>query len=251
MPNLIRMAIAALALMFAALPVRAEMTSEQKEEIGQLIREYLLTNPELLEEAIAVLRLRREQEEAIARARAIEDSGELIFDSEHQIVLGNPDGAITLVEFFDYNCGYCRRALSDMTALLESNDDLRIVLKEFPILSEGSVEAARIGVALAKVAPEQYLDFHVEVFMRPGPANAAKALEIARDLGLDVAAIEAAAQDGNVTDNIAEVRELAEMLGISGTPSYVIGQEIIPGAIGFDGLQQRVAAMRECGATMC
>ncbi len=251
MPQLIRIAVALLALLVATLPVRAEMTEAEKEEIGKVIREYLLTNPEVLEEAITVLRLKREQEEALARANAIEDYGDRIFDSEHQIVLGNPDGAVTLVEFFDYNCGYCRRALSDMTALLESNDDLRIVLKEFPILSEGSVEAARIGVAVSELAPERYLDFHIEVFTRPGQANAAKALEVARDLGLDAEAVEAAAAKSSITEGITEVREIADALGISGTPSYVIGKEIIPGAIGFDGLQQRVAAMRECGLTVC
>ncbi len=251
MPQLIRIAVALLALLVAALPARAEMTEAEKEEIGKVIREYLLTNPEVLEEAITVLRLKREQEEALARASAIEDYGDRIFDSEHQIVLGNPDGAITLVEFFDYNCGYCRRALSDMTALLQTNDDLRIVLKEFPILSEGSVEAARIGVAVSELAPERYLDFHIEVFTRPGEANAAKALEVARDLGLDADAVEAAASKSSITEGITEVREIADALGISGTPSYVIGKEIIPGAIGFDGLQQRVAAMRECGLTVC
>jgi len=247
----IRTALAALAMIVAAAPVRAEMTEEQKNEIGEVIREYLLANPEVLEEAINVLRERREQEAATAQAKSIDESGDLIFNSENQVVLGNPDGAVTLVEFFDYNCGYCKRALSDMTALLDANPDLRVVLKEFPILSEASMEAARVAVAVNDLAPESYLHFHIEMFSRPGQADGAKALEVARDVGLDAEAVEKAAAASEVTANIAEVRDLASSLGISGTPSYVIGKEIVPGAIGFDGLQQKVTAVRECGATLC
>jgi protein-disulfide isomerase len=251
MPTLIRIALAASAMLVTALPVRAEMTGEQKEEIGEVIREYLLANPDILEEAINVLRERREQEAAAVQAKAIEESGALIFDSSNQVVLGNPEGAITLVEFFDYNCGYCKRAVSDMTALIDANPDLRVVLKEFPILSDGSVGAARIAVAVKELAPERYLDFHVELFDRPGQVDAIKALEVASDIGLDADALKSAADETEVTANIAEVRELASALGISGTPSYVIGAELIPGAIGFDGLQAKVTALRECGVTVC
>ncbi|MGH6923381.1 MAG: DsbA family protein [Propylenella sp.] len=246
-----RIAFAAMALLVAAAPLRAEMTPEQRKEFEQVIREYLLANPELLEEAITVLRERREKEAALAQTKTIEESGELIFNSQNQMVLGNPAGAVTLVEFFDYNCGYCKRAVSDMTALIDANADLRVVMKEFPILSEGSMQAARISVAVKDIAPERYLQFHAELFSRPGQADATKALEVARDLGLDAEALKKASEASAVSANIEEVRGLATSLGISGTPSYVIGKEIVPGAIGFDGLQEKVAAMRNCGATLC
>jgi protein-disulfide isomerase len=252
MPTLILTALAALAMLVAAAPVRAETFSDQqREEIGQVIRDYLLANPELLEEAITVLRDRREQQASEASAKAIEESRDLIFNSDNQVVLGNPEGAITLVEFFDYNCGYCKRAVSDMTALIDANPDLRIVLKELPILSEGSVEAARVAAAVKDLAPESYLAFHVELFSRPGPADAAKALEVASDVGLDADAIKAASAAEDVTANLAEVQELAAVLGISGTPSYVIGKELVPGAVGYETLQAMVSAMRDCGAAMC
>jgi protein-disulfide isomerase len=166
-------------------------------------------------------------------------------------VLGNPQGAITLVEFFDYNCGYCRRAVADMTALIKANPDLRVVMKEFPILSPGSVEAARISVALKDMAPEKYLEFHQELFSRPGAADKAKALEVASGLGLDGKALAAAADASGVTDNVKEVHKLAELLGITGTPSYIIGKELVPGALGYDALQEKVDSMRKCGATAC
>ena len=187
----------------------------------------------------------------MAQAKAIEENRSLIFDSAHQMVLGNPEGAITLVEFFDYNCGYCKRAVSDMTALIEANPDLRIVMKEFPILSQGSLDAARISIAIKDKAPEAYIKFHQELFGRPGEATKAKALEVARDIGLDAAAIETAAAGQDVTQNLQEVQKLAEKLGISGTPSYVIGAELVPGAAGYDALQQKVAAVRNCGAATC
>jgi protein-disulfide isomerase len=246
MIRLLRAGCAGLALFFfAALPARAEMTPEEKQEVEAVIREYLLANPELLEEAIEVLRTRRDEEAALAQTQAIEESRELIFDSANQGIVGNPEGAVTLVEFFDYNCGYCRHAVDDMNALLSANPDLRMVLKEFPILSEGSVEAARISIAVHTLAPESYLEVHREMFARPGEATEAKALEVAADLELDVEALKTASQADDVTENLHEVQDLANSLGISGTPSYVIGTEMVAGAIGFEGLQQRVLAIRD------
>jgi protein-disulfide isomerase len=242
-------ALLSLAAMIA--PSRAQTTPDERERIETVVRDYLLANPEVIEEAIGLLRQKREGEAAASRAKAVETSRKLIFESKHQMVLGNPQGPVTLVEFFDYNCGYCKRAVSDMTALLDANPDLRIVLKEFPILSQGSVEAARLSVAVKDLAPDRYLEFHEELFTRPGEVNGAKALAVAADLGLNADNLKEAANTEEVTRNLQEVQQLADVLGISGTPSYVIGTEIVPGAAGFDALQQRIAAMRECGASSC
>src|SRR5688572_5078762 len=193
----------------AITPASAETSAAERQEIEQIVRDYLLANPEVIEEAVNALRAKRQAEEAVAQTKAIEEHRQDIFDSTHQMVLGNPDGPITLVEFFDYNCGYCKRALSDMTALLEANPDLRIVMKEFPILSEGSLQAARVSVAVKDLAPDKYLTFHRELMTRPGEATSAKALEVARDLGLDAAALETASKGDGVTGNIKEVHELA------------------------------------------
>ena len=251
MSNLLRTLSLIVALVCLGAPLRAETTAADKQEIEQIVREYLLAHPELIEEAITLLRQKREQEVAAAQVKAIEENGAEIFDSAHQMVLGNPEGKITLVEFFDYNCGYCKRAVSDMNALLEANPDLRIVMKEFPILSESSVEAARVSIAVKDKAPQSYLKFHQELFNRPGQVTGAKALEVAKDLGLDPTALQAAANTDDVTGNLQEVQELAELLGISGTPSYVIGKELVPGAAGYDALQEKVAAMRQCGEATC
>lgn len=246
-----RFACAIVAGFLLGAPAAAEMNPEQKGEIEALVRDYLIANPEVIEEAINALRAKREAETVAAQTKMIEERQHLIFDSEHQMVLGNPAGAITLVEFFDYNCGYCKRAVSDMNALIEANPDLRIVMKEFPILSEGSMQAARVSVAVKDIAPERYQEFHSELFSRPGQADNAKALDIARDLGLNVEALRAAVDQENVTRNLQEVQQLAQILGITGTPSYVVGRELVPGAAGFDALQEKVTAMRECGKATC
>jgi protein-disulfide isomerase len=252
MPKLIPTLAAALPLFLVlAAPAAAEKSAAEKAEIEQIVRDYLLANPEVIEEAIEALRAKRQAEEVAAQTKAIGEHRELIFDSGNQMVLGNPDGAITLVEFFDYNCGYCKRALSDMTALIAANPDLRVVMKEFPILSPGSVEAARLSVAVKDQAPDRYLEFHQELFNRPGEATGEKAQEVARDLGFDVAALSTAANAADVTANLQEVQMLANALGISGTPSYVIGAELVPGAAGYDALQSKVEAMRTCGKTAC
>ena len=247
----LRILILALPLACALTPAWAETSTAERQEIEQIIRDYLLANPEVIEEAVNALRAKREAEEAAALIKTIEEHRQDIFDSTHQMVLGNPEGPITLVEFFDYNCGYCRRAVSDMTALIDANPDLRVVMKEFPILSEGSVAAARMSAAIKDLAPDRYLEFHQELFSRPGEATGEKALEVARDLQIDTAALETAAASDAVTQNLQEVSTLAGRLGISGTPSYVIGTELVPGAAGYDVLQEKVAAMRQCGKTVC
>ena len=248
----LRTACVALALVLVgAVPAVAEMPAAEKSEIETIVRDYLIANPEIIEEAMRALQSKREAEAAAAQTAAIVENRSLIFDSPRQAVHGNPEGAVTLVEFFDYNCAYCRRTFPDILALIEANPDLRIVLKEFPILSAGSVEAARISVAVSKLAPEKAFQFHQEMFMRPGEANSAKSLAIAADLGLDAAALEGVANSAETTENLQEVQQLATVLGISGTPSFVIGTEIVPGAIGYDGLQEKVAAVRSCGATVC
>jgi protein-disulfide isomerase len=218
---------------------------------GTAVRDYLLAHPEVVEEAMAALDKKREAETLAKQASAIETQGERIFNSEHQAVLGNPDGAITLVEFFDYNCGYCKRAEPDMTALIEANPDLRVVLKEFPILAQGSVEAARISVAVKDLAPASYLEFHRQLLLSPGAADGRKALSIATSMGLDSKALLAAANTPEVTENLAEAQQLASELGISGTPSYIIANAVVPGARGYDALQGMVNSVRKCGATVC
>jgi protein-disulfide isomerase len=245
------LAVAGAAVLAPLAPsVAAEFGEAQKTEIEQLVREYILANPEIVQEALVALEEKRKAEEAAARTSQIASIRDILYDSKNQVVLGNPDAKITVVEFFDYNCGYCKRALDDTLALLD-HDDVRIVLKEFPILGPGSVEAARVGIAVNAVAPDRYLDFHRALLTGNGQADARRALAVVEELGLDVAAVKTAMDGKVVGDTIDEVYQMANRLGLTGTPTYVIGDEVVFGAVGFEALGTKIEAMRQCGKATC
>jgi protein-disulfide isomerase len=251
--SLLRRAAVAGLLVSAAftLPVQAEEFGDaQKAEIEKLVREYILANPEIVQEALVVLEEKRKSEEAAARTAQIASIRDILYDSKHQVVLGNPDAPITLVEFFDYNCGYCKRALEDTLAMIE-HDDVRVVLKEFPILGPGSVEAARVAIAVNLVAPDKYVDFHRDLLLGSGQADERRAMAVAEDLGLDTDKIRAAMSDPAVATSIDEVYTIANRLGLTGTPTYIIGDEVVFGAVGVEALEAKVDAMRQCGKATC
>jgi protein-disulfide isomerase len=234
----------AAALALAGLtPARAE-TPLDKAAIEKIVHEYIVSHPEVLEEAMAALEKKQAAEASAGLAKTLEEKKTVLYDSSRQMVLGNPKGDVTVVEFFDYNCGYCKRALGDMLTLIDKDPKVRIVLKEFPVLGQGSTEAARVSVAVSRIAPDKYLDFHKRMLTGRGAADHAKAMEAAKDVGVDVKALEKALADKEIANTIEEVYGLASGLGLSGTPSYVVGKEVVPGAIGFDKLKARVAEAR-------
>ena len=230
-----------------ALPASAQ--DLDKEEIGKIVREYLLENPEIIQEALVVLERRREEREVAARAETIQSQSTILFDSVHQSELGNPDGDVTLVEFFDYNCGFCQRAFGDLVRLLDEDKNLRVVMKEFPVLGQGSVDAARVSIAVQRLDPEKYMDFHAALLNRRGQKTQAMAIEVAEQVGVDRAAIEKALAQGDINVPIEEVYALANGLGLTGTPSYVVGDEVLMGAVGYEALRDKIAAIRKCGGT--
>jgi protein-disulfide isomerase len=216
------------------------------EEVRRFVRDYLAGNPQALQEALAELMQRRTLS-ATDRADAIKSNAAALFNSDKRVVLGNPRGDVTLVEFVDYNCGFCRRALGDLLELARTDANLRIVLIEHPVLGAGSVEAARVAVALQMQDrdPAAYLEFHRRLLAGPGPANKARALAVAAELGLDGARLEAAAARSEVDAVLDESRNLARALGLRGTPSYVIGDNVLFGAVGVGTLRDRIAAARQ------
>jgi Protein-disulfide isomerase len=218
--------------------------------LNPMIENYLLSDPKLLQRMSAALEVQLQAEEQERSAAALANFHEKIFNAPDQIVLGNPDGDVTLVEFFDYNCGYCRAALPDMAALLAEDPNLRVILKEFPILSNESIDAARVGVLVGQ-SDADYWQFHQTLFTSRGRVDKAVALAAAQDLGLSPVDLELRMADGKVAQTIQASYEIAQALGITGTPTYIIGNEIIPGAIGADELRARIADMRTCGKTRC
>lgn len=218
--------------------------------LNPMIEDYLMSDPKVLQRVSSALddALRGEEEERTRVAMA--DMQDKIFNAPGQIVLGNPEGDVTLVEFFDYNCGYCRTALPDLAALLAEDPNLRVVMKEFPILSNESIDAARVAVLVGE-SDASYWDFHQTLFTTRGKIDKAAALKAAQDVGLSPVELELQMGEERVAKTIQESYEIAQALGITGTPTYIIGNEVIPGAIGADDLRERIANMRECGKTQC
>ncbi|MEN3791583.1 DsbA family protein [Fulvimarina sp. MAC3] len=223
----------------------------EKQDIEKIVRDYLVTNPEVLVEAMNALQQKQDAEQKTAQADVIAKARDQLHSAPEGMVLGNPDGDVTVTEFFDYNCGYCRQALADMTALIEEDDNVRFVLKEFPILGMGSLEASRVSMAFRDLAPEKYREFHETLLSKRGSADKASALQVAEDLGVDPAKIEDIMASSTNMKALQEIQVLANDLRINGTPSYVIGEEVIQARVGTEGLKSAVAAMRECGKPDC
>jgi protein-disulfide isomerase len=251
----LRLLLPAVALAFTAAfaaPASAQSFSTgQRDEIGKVVREYLLANPELLEEVMVELQKRQQVAEAERHMAAVKANSEAIFNSRHNVVIGNPNGDVSFVEFFDYNCGYCKKALSDMVELMKTDPKLRIVLKEFPVLGPGSEEAAKVAVAVRmQDAGKKYLDFHTKLLMGRGEANKARAVAAAKEAGFDVARIEKDLASPEIQASLEESLKLAREMGLNGTPSYVIGPNVVVGAVGLDGLRQKIDLAR-CGKATC
>jgi protein-disulfide isomerase len=251
--RLLSPALFALALCAAPPSASAQAFSDgQRGEIETIIKNYLVTHPEVLEEAMAELTKRQADAETAKHEASIAQNSQAIFNSPRGVSLGNKDGDVTFVEFFDYNCGYCKRAMADMLDLMKSDSKLKVVLKEFPVLSQGSVEAAQVAVAVRMQDPggKKYLDFHQKLLGGRGQADKARAMAAAKEAGLDVGRIEKDLASPEVKATLEENFKLAEAMGMNGTPSYVIGKEIVVGAIGLDGLKEKIGVAR-CGKATC
>jgi protein-disulfide isomerase len=218
--------------------------------INPMIESYLMADPKILQRMSVALETTMRAEEQAAATTAIASMQDAIFNDPKQVVVGNPDGDVTLVEFFDYNCGYCRAALPDLATLLAEDPNLRVILKEFPILSNESIDAARIAVLVGD-ADVDYWTFHEALFTSRSQVDKKVALDAAAELGLSPVSLELDMGTEAVSETIQTSYEIAKALNITGTPTYIIGNEIIPGAIGLDELRTRIANMRECGKTEC
>lgn len=220
-------------------------SDEQKQEMHEVIRDYLINNPEVLREAFEALERKERMAQQDQAREKIKMHADLLYRSERGFVYGNPNGDVTMVEFFDYNCGYCKRSLSDVLALVDSDPELKLVLKEFPILGSGSVFASRAAIASKKQG--KYWDFHIAMMSNRGAVDEAQVLAIAQKVGLDMEKLKADMEDPDVTATISESMQLAEAVGINGTPAFVIDDALIPGALGIDGLRAQIAEVREGG----
>ena len=230
---------------------KAPFDAAQKSAIEAIIKDYLLNNPEVMLEVQTALESRMEKLQAERLQATLQSNATEIFRHADAPVAGNAQGDITVVEFFDYNCGYCKRAFGDLSKLVEDDSKVKLVLKELPILSKGSEEAAR--VALAARIQGKYWPVHRALLTLKGEVNEQTSLRAIEKLGLDMAKLKKDMTSEGVTAEIARVRELAQKMGIQGTPHFLVGDRAIAGAPGnlLEQIKTHVAELRKTGCKVC
>ncbi|MEZ5911900.1 MAG: DsbA family protein [Paracoccaceae bacterium] len=221
------------------------MSDAEREAFRAEVRAYLIENPEVLVEAFNTLEQRQAAEQAKGDAALVADNADAIFDDGTSWVGGNPDGDITLVEFVDYRCGYCRKAHDEVAELIKSDGNIRFIVKEFPILGEQSVHSARFALAVRQAAGDEvYKKAHDALITLKGDVNATSLTRLAGDLGLDAQDILARMESPEVSAVIAANHELAGRMQISGTPTFVLGGQMVRGYVPLAGMREIVAEER-------
>lgn len=237
--------IALTAFMAAVVGGAAQAQGPDEERVREIVREYLLERPEIVEQALKALRAKRERNKQAVLRTVIGKNRAALVAHPMSPVSGNPKGDVTLVEFFDYRCGYCKRSLKPVLALLKSDPGLRIVWKELPVLGPVSRIAARASMAAERQG--RYLDFHKAVMGAGGKLTEGSVMGIAKRIGLDVERLRRDMADPAIDAYLDETRGLAGKLGINGTPAFVIGDTLVPGAVGGARLKQLIAKARGAG----
>ncbi|WP_315834201.1 DsbA family protein [Bradyrhizobium prioriisuperbiae] len=246
--------VAAACLSFAVIagPAWAQQSApafndDQRRAIGDIIKEYLIQNPEILQQANAELERRMQQAQKIAQGKALKEARETLLSSRGSIVMGNPDGKITMVEFSDYNCPYCRKALDDVQALIAANPQLKVIVKEFPVLGPESVEASQAVLAATRQLDNQAkrAQYHDGLMRLRGRVNGDTALSAAGKLGADASAMRRDMKTDDIAAMIKENMSLGDQLGITGTPTFIVGDQILVGAVGLEQMQKAVSTVTE------
>ncbi len=236
----------------AAPAAAAPMGDAQRQAIETVVRDYLMKNPEILQEAMAELEKRQQEAQKVAQASALKETRDTLHNSPHGFVAGNPNGDVTVVEFFDYNCGYCKRALADLQTLIKGDPKLKVVLRDFPVLGPDSLEASKVALAAKQqLKGDKLFDYHTRLLESRGRVNGERAIAVAKEMGLDVAKLQKDMQAPDIQAALQENVGLGDKLGLSGTPAFIIGDEIIPGAVGVEPIRKTVAGVRQCGHATC
>lgn len=242
-----RRLLAGTALVLATtLPAAAEMTAAEREAFRAEVRAYLLENPEVLLEAMNELEMREQVAAAERDKQMLAEQSEAIFNDPASWVGGNPEGDITVVEFIDYRCGYCRKAWQEVDALVEQDGNIRFVLKEFPILGEESVLSSRFAIAVLQLhGGEAYKAAHDALLSLRSEATPEALARVAEEMGLEPQPILERMQTEEVTKVIEDNHRLAQTMDISGTPTFVVGGTMVRGYVPLEAMQQIVAEQRK------
>jgi protein-disulfide isomerase len=244
--------IALVSLGFALFAITAPLADDgeegfnptQKKAVEEIVRQYLSDHPEVVLQALQAMQEKERVAEQKKREHTLFLRRSALERDPSSPVGGNPEGDVTIVEFFDYKCGYCKRVWASIRELLESDADIRYVFKEFPILGPESVAASRAALAAWKQGPKQYMALHTALMDNRGSLAETKIMAIAAEAGLDVDRLRDDMNDPSVDLALRKNYRLAQELEISGTPAFIIGDHLIPGAADLDSLRKLVAASR-------
>jgi len=223
----------------------ASMNDAERQAFRNEVRAYLLENPEVLMEAIAVLEQRQASDQSQGDATLVQVDSDALFNDDMSYVGGNPEGDITVVEFLDYRCGFCKRAHPEVTALVSGDGNIRYIIKEFPILGEQSVLASRFAIStLQNAGPDAYAKVHDNLMTFRGDFSEKSLRRLAKDLNLDDDVIIDAMDSEAVTDVIAANHALGQRMQINGTPSFVMGDQMLRGYVPLADMLEIVAELR-------
>ncbi|MBN67614.1 MAG: hypothetical protein CMM94_08645 [Rickettsiales bacterium] len=217
---------------------------DQREAVEAIVHDYLMENPTVIMEALQNAQEADRRQQMEAQRKNVEKYHDEIYATENVGFGGNPDADAVIVEFFDYNCGACKFMFQGLDELIQKDDNVKVLFREFPIFGPTSDENARIGLAVADMAPGKYYAFHKAMMTKEGNADAEFAYATAGDLGIDVDALRELAESEEIQGRMESERELANNIGLRGTPALIIGDEVQPGAISYDELQPKVDALR-------
>jgi protein-disulfide isomerase len=220
-------------------------SERERDAIDRQVREYLLENPEIIMQAVQILRERQEQQAQDARRQGVKQHAEALRESGPLPVLGNPDGDVTIVEFFDYRCPYCRQVANLAVETAKADGNVRVVYKEYPILGPESEFAARAAIAAAMQG--RYAEFHKALMNDVQTVNQDSVMRLAEMMDLDVAQLKEDMRSDEVSETIQRTRQLGQQLQINGTPAFIVGTEVAPGAISRDQLEEMIAQARQEG----
>lgn len=244
----LRSFMAALIIILLAGPVFAESSSKalspaQEEAIRKLVHDYLVKNPEVIVEAMAKLREKRQQAERARVGKVLAGYRKQIYENTQSPIAGNPKGDVTIVEFFDYQCGYCKAVMDRLLKTVKGDGKIRLVFKEFPILGPDSVFAARAALASRKQG--KYSEFHELLMGFKGKLSQEAVFALAKSIGLDTKKLAKDMTDPKIRKIIARNFQLAQLLKINGTPAFIIGDKLVPGALSKQQLDAYIASARD------
>ncbi|GJM02288.1 MAG: outer membrane protein [Rhodomicrobium sp.] len=243
MSKLIAIGLASALLMVSA-PLQAKTyDAEEKAAIKDVVKEYLLENPGIIREALEELERRTAEEERNRQQKLISENKDLLVNPEYSHVAGNKDGDVTVIEFFDYNCPYCRQSLKDIVKLMENDKNVKIVLKEYPILGEASKVASLAALASRKQG--KYMEYHTALLSAKGRINKSSIISIAKKVGLDIDQLEKDMVSKEVENELQKNIDVGIKLGINGTPTFIFNDRVVPQVLPYEAMQQVIAKLRK------